>query len=396
MRPLRIPAIPGRCGLVLAACGSGHAPWGALTGAARRRGRAQPRDLGRVCRGWFDLSGVRLGHRHSRRTPAARSTRSTDTTRRTWCSLMATGQYDGVSASGDATLRMIAAGTVAPVNVLLIPNYAGVFEKLKNTPLQLGRRGALRRAQGFGANVLLYNTDDVRGGADQLGSACGRRIRRRPARSASTTASIYIADAAMRLMQQHPDLGITQPVPAQPGAVRRGGRPAAGAARDHRRVLELLHRPDHFVLRRATCSPARAGSTSSTPSRPMTSCAGRRDRPGRGCHRLVRHLDDREGRGPSWLHVPLDELGARPGDERDVHHLLRRGTGQPGCLRRGRDDPGWRVRRALRDVPRHRRGVPVQDQVLGDAAGDCNDDDDATTCKDIEDWIQAWTEITGA
>ena len=30
--------------------------------------------------------------------------------------LMRTGQYDGVSASGDASLRLIAAGDVAPVN----------------------------------------------------------------------------------------------------------------------------------------------------------------------------------------------------------------------------------------------------------------------------------------
>ena len=37
--------------------------------------------------------------------------------------LMATGAYDGVSASGDATLRLIARGDVAPVNFDLIPNY---------------------------------------------------------------------------------------------------------------------------------------------------------------------------------------------------------------------------------------------------------------------------------
>ena len=29
---------------------------------------------------------------------------------------MRTGKYDGVSASGDASLRLIAAGDVAPVN----------------------------------------------------------------------------------------------------------------------------------------------------------------------------------------------------------------------------------------------------------------------------------------
>ena len=42
--------------------------------------------------------------------------------------LMRTGRYDGVSASGDASLRLIAGGDVAPVNTELIPNYADVFE----------------------------------------------------------------------------------------------------------------------------------------------------------------------------------------------------------------------------------------------------------------------------
>ena len=42
--------------------------------------------------------------------------------------LMRTGQYDGVSASGDATLRLIAGGDVAPVNTDLVPNYADVFD----------------------------------------------------------------------------------------------------------------------------------------------------------------------------------------------------------------------------------------------------------------------------
>ena len=34
---------------------------------------------------------------------------------------MKTGQYDVVSASGDASLRLIAAGDVAPVNTDLLP-----------------------------------------------------------------------------------------------------------------------------------------------------------------------------------------------------------------------------------------------------------------------------------
>ncbi|MEW1953065.1 hypothetical protein [Terrabacter sp. NPDC080008] len=48
--------------------------------------------------------------------------------------LMRTGQYDTVSASGDATLRLIAAGDVEPVNTSLIPNYADIFDSLKMKP----------------------------------------------------------------------------------------------------------------------------------------------------------------------------------------------------------------------------------------------------------------------
>ena len=45
---------------------------------------------------------------------------------------MKSGQYDVVSASGDATLRMIAAGDVAPVNTDLVPNYADIWPFLKD------------------------------------------------------------------------------------------------------------------------------------------------------------------------------------------------------------------------------------------------------------------------
>src|SRR5688572_31487763 len=45
-------------------------------------------------------------------------------------SLMQSGQYDGISASGDATTRLIQGGTVAAVDTSLFPNYANVFPGL--------------------------------------------------------------------------------------------------------------------------------------------------------------------------------------------------------------------------------------------------------------------------
>lgn len=47
--------------------------------------------------------------------------------------LMRSGQYDGVSASGDATLRLIYAGDVAPVNTSLVPNYDTISSFLKTS-----------------------------------------------------------------------------------------------------------------------------------------------------------------------------------------------------------------------------------------------------------------------
>ena len=39
---------------------------------------------------------------------------------------MQTGQFDGVSASGNATLRLMVGGTAAPVNVKLLTNYSDI------------------------------------------------------------------------------------------------------------------------------------------------------------------------------------------------------------------------------------------------------------------------------
>ncbi len=48
--------------------------------------------------------------------------------------LMRTGEWDGVSASGNASLRLVAGNDVDPVNLDLVPNYKTIFEDLKNQP----------------------------------------------------------------------------------------------------------------------------------------------------------------------------------------------------------------------------------------------------------------------
>ena len=43
-------------------------------------------------------------------------------------------QYDVISASGDASLRLVRGGFVQPVNLALFKNYPDIFPALKNQP----------------------------------------------------------------------------------------------------------------------------------------------------------------------------------------------------------------------------------------------------------------------
>src|SRR5689334_17841682 len=75
--------------------------------------------------------------------------------------LIKTGDYDVVSASGDASLRMIAAGSVEPVNTDLVPNYKDVYSFLKNRPWNSVDGQMYGIPHGYGANLLMWNTKDV-------------------------------------------------------------------------------------------------------------------------------------------------------------------------------------------------------------------------------------------
>jgi len=76
--------------------------------------------------------------------------------------LMRTGQYDGVSASGNATERLVDGGDVSPVNVNLVPNYKTIFSDLKNQPYNTFGGVHYGIPHGRGANLLMWRTDHVK------------------------------------------------------------------------------------------------------------------------------------------------------------------------------------------------------------------------------------------
>ncbi|MEA2631610.1 MAG: putative spermidine/putrescine transport system substrate-binding protein [Chloroflexota bacterium] len=124
--------------------------------------------------------------------------------------LMKTGQYDGVSASGDATLRLIAGGDVAPVNFALIPNYADVFSGLKNQSYNTVNGVGYGVPHGRGANVLMYDPTVVKTAPDSWSVVFDPNSPYKGKVTAYNYA-IYIADAALYLMKTQPSLNITNP-----------------------------------------------------------------------------------------------------------------------------------------------------------------------------------------
>ena len=73
-------------------------------------------------------------------------------------SLMTQGGYDLVTASGDASMRLIRGGTVQPVDISRVPSYANVDERLKEAPWHFVDGKHYGTPYQWGPNVLMYNT----------------------------------------------------------------------------------------------------------------------------------------------------------------------------------------------------------------------------------------------
>ena len=124
--------------------------------------------------------------------------------------LMRTGQYDGVSASGDASLRLIYGGDVAPVNTALVPNYATITPFLKDKPWNSVDGKMYGIPHGWGANLLMYNIGVVKDAPDSWAAVFTDSAKYK-GRVTAYDSPIYIADAALYLSKTKPELGIKNP-----------------------------------------------------------------------------------------------------------------------------------------------------------------------------------------
>ena len=125
-------------------------------------------------------------------------------------SLLTSGEYDGVSASGNASVRLMARGDVAPINPDLVPNYADVQEGIKDKDSNSKDGQPYGAPHGRGPNLLAWRTDSVTPAPTSWGAIWD------PATPYKGKISIYddsifIADAALYLKATKPELEIDNP-----------------------------------------------------------------------------------------------------------------------------------------------------------------------------------------
>jgi putative spermidine/putrescine transport system substrate-binding protein len=124
--------------------------------------------------------------------------------------LMQSGEYDGVSASGHTSVRLMAAGDVAPVNPDLLPNYADITDDIKLKSYNSKDGEPYGAPHGRGPNLLAWRSDDVTPAPDSWSVIWDENTPYKGKISIYDD-SIFIADAAIYLKATQPDLGIENP-----------------------------------------------------------------------------------------------------------------------------------------------------------------------------------------
>jgi putative spermidine/putrescine transport system substrate-binding protein len=304
---------------------------------------------------------------------------------------LSTGRYDGALGDGDATVRLISGGAIAPINTALIPHYEDVYEGLKQRPFNSVGGQMFAVPVGRASLELLWRRNQIPGTLASLGDLLDQP------RAAAYGANITVPDdpasiafVARWVGRQRKELAIDDPYELDrrqlnavmdvlrhqrpyvteywhdPGAVReafRTGRASIGLA-TQQVVGELLERPGEGGPI-ASARP-REGATGVSPAWMV---AAKAKHPSCMYRFLNRALD------PSVdADVALDAAIA-PANQHSCD-VLSQGGNDRFCDRYHADDDGYYARTLFRTTP---------SSDCGDARG--------RVCMDWEDWVRAWKEL---
>ena len=129
--------------------------------------------------------------------------------------LMNQGGFDLVTASGDASLRLIAGKKVQPINIDLIKDWGTLDDRLKDAPWHTVDGVHYGVPYQWGPNVLAYNTNVFPEAPKSWSVVFEEQTlpdgKSNKGRVQAYDGPIYVADAALYLMKHKPELGITNP-----------------------------------------------------------------------------------------------------------------------------------------------------------------------------------------
>ena len=130
--------------------------------------------------------------------------------------LMNQGGYDLVTASGDASLRLVYGGTVQEINLSLIKDWNRVDPRLQNGPWHTVNGKHYGVPYQWGSNVLMYNKTAFGSTPPTSWNVLFEEMnlpdgKSNKGRVQAYSGPIYIADAALYLKAHNPSLGITDP-----------------------------------------------------------------------------------------------------------------------------------------------------------------------------------------
>ena len=117
-------------------------------------------------------------------------------------------QYDMVSASGDASLRLIYGKDVQPVNPALIPDFKNLIPALQSPPHNTIKGQHYGISLQWGPNTLIYNATKVKPAPSSWSAVYSAKYK---GKVTVPDNPIQIADAALYLSKTNASLGITDP-----------------------------------------------------------------------------------------------------------------------------------------------------------------------------------------
>ena len=301
-------------------------------------------------------------------------------------SLLQSGDYDGGSFSGNATTRLMAGGTVAPVNTALIPNYANIFEGLKLKPHNSMDGVPYGVPHGRGPNILMYNTKEIPTEPTSWDSVWSGEYGDKVSIYDSAD---YIADAALHLKTTQPDLKITNPYQLNDAqfaaaiklleAQRDAGAQYWASYTDQM----ALYTSGDVVTGTSWQLQANLLQAEDQPIAgivPTEGSTGWSDT----------WMIATKAKNPNCMYMWMDHMASAEANGQATVWFGEAPTSQQACDYAETISPG------------HCEATHATDEAYYDKIwywstpqADCADDDAATTCKDQDAWIEAWTALRG-